>query len=146
MWDVFGKVTGMPVWKLLGGSVRQRVRVYTGIGGNTPEQCAVNAKKAIEAGFSAVKMGISTQPVRFIETPESIDKMVARVAAVRDAIGNQVDIAVDLHRRLSPTMAVILIKELEPPRLLFCGGTLSSRKQPTIIKAFAVNYDTNCNW
>ena len=119
MWDVFGKVTGMPVWKLLGGSVRQRVRVYTGIGGNTPEQCAVNAKKAIEAGFSAVKMGISTQPVRFIDTPESIDKMVARVAAVRDAIGNQVDIAVDLHRRLSPTMAVILIKELEPLRLLF---------------------------
>ena len=44
MWDVFGKVTGMPVWKLLGGSVRQRVRVYTGIGGNTPEQCAVNAE------------------------------------------------------------------------------------------------------
>ena len=76
MWDVFGKVTGMPVWKLLGGSVRQRVRVYTGIGGNTPEQCAVNAKKAIEAGFSAVKMGTSTQPVRFIDTPESIDKMV----------------------------------------------------------------------
>lgn len=119
MWDVFGKVTDMPVWKLLGGSVRQRVRVYTGIGGNTPEQCVESAEKAVEAGFSAVKMGISTQPVRFVDTPKSIDMMVARVVAVREAIGNQVDIAVDFHRRLSPTMAAILIKELEPLRLLF---------------------------
>ena len=119
LWDIKGKATNLPVWKLLGGSVRQRVRVYTGIGGNTPEQCVESAEKAVEAGFSAVKMGISTQPVRFVDTPKSIDMMVARVVAVREAIGNQVDIAVDFHRRLSPTMAAILIKELEPLRLLF---------------------------
>ena len=44
MWDVFGKVVGMPVWKLLGGSVRNRIRVYTGIGGTTPEVCAASAR------------------------------------------------------------------------------------------------------
>ena len=64
-------------------------------------------------------MGASPQPVRFVDTPKTIDAMVARVAAVREAVGDEVDIAVDLHRRLSPTMAVILVKELEPLRLLF---------------------------
>ena len=118
MWDVFGKVVGMPVWKLLGGSVRNRIRVYTGIGGTTPEECAESAKKAVASGFRAVKMGASPQPVRFVDTPKAIDTMVARVAAVRTAVGDEVDIAVDLHRRLSPTMGMILVKELEPFRLV----------------------------
>lgn len=119
MWDVFGKVVEMPVWKLLGGSVRKRIRVYTGIGGTTPEECAESAKKAVTSGFRAVKMGAASHPVRFVDTPKAIDTMVARVAAVRTAVGDEVDIAVDLHRRLSPTMAMILVKELEPLRLLF---------------------------
>jgi galactonate dehydratase len=119
MWDIFGKVVGMPVWKLLGGSVRQRVRVYTGIGGDTPEECAASARAAVAKGFRAVKMVITPTPIRFVDTPRVIDAMVGRVAAVRDAVGNDVDVAVDLHRRLSPTMAAIVIKELEPLRPLF---------------------------
>ncbi len=119
MWDVFGKSVGMPIWKLLGGSVRERVRVYTGIGGGTPEECARNAQKRVAEGFSAVKMVASSKPVRYIDNPKAIDEMVARVAAVREAVGKEVDIAVDLHRRLSPAMAIVLIKELEPFKLLF---------------------------
>lgn len=119
MWDVFGKVTGLPVWQLLGGSVRNRIRVYTGIGGTTPEECAAAARQAVAAGFRAVKMVVTPQPVRFVDTPKAIDAMVARVAAVREEVGNEVDIAVDLHRRLSPTMAIIVVKELEPLRPLF---------------------------
>ena len=119
MWDVFGKVVGMPVWKLLGGKVRDRIRVYTGTGGNEPAECAERATKAVEEGFRAVKMGASPRPVRFVDTPKTIDFMVSRVAAVREAVGDDVDIAVDLHRRLSPTMAAILVKELEPLRPLF---------------------------
>ena len=119
MWDVFGKKVGMPVWQLLGGKVRDRIRVYTGTGGTTPEECAENAKKAVERGFKAVKMGATPRPVRFVDTPKTIDFMVSRVAAVREAVGDDVDIAVDLHRRLSPTMARIFVKELEPLRPLF---------------------------
>jgi galactonate dehydratase len=119
MWDVFGKATGLPVWKLLGGSVRSRVRVYTGIGGTTPAQCAEEARQAVKEGFRAVKMVISPQPVRFVDTAQAIETMVARVAAVREAVGAEVDIAVDLHRRLSPAMAAIILKELEPLRPLF---------------------------
>ena len=119
MWDVFGKMVGLPVWKLLGGKVRDRIRVYTGTGGATPEECAENASQKVAEGFRAVKMGASPSPVRFVDTPEKIDFMVSRVAAVREAVGYSVDIAVDLHRRLSPTMAAILVKELEPLRPLF---------------------------
>ena len=119
MWDVFGKVVGLPVWRLLGGSVRKRIRVYTGTGGTTPQQCAESAIKAVESGFNAVKMGASPRPVRFVDTPKAIDAMVSRVAAVREVVGDEVDIAVDLHRRLSPTMAAIVVKELEPLRPLF---------------------------
>jgi galactonate dehydratase len=54
-----------------------------------------------------------------VDTPKAIDEMVARVAAVREKVGKEVDIAVDLHRRLSPAMAIVLIKELEPLKLLF---------------------------
>ncbi len=119
MWDVFGKMVGLPVWKLLGGKVRDRIRVYTGTGGTTTEECAENASQKVAEGFRAVKMGASPSPVRFVDTPEKIDFMVSRVAAVREAVGYSVDIAVDLHRRLSPTMAAIFVKELEPLRPLF---------------------------
>jgi galactonate dehydratase len=119
MWDLFGKATNLPVWKLLGGSVRNRIRVYTGIGGTTPSECAKNAQDAVMAGFRAVKMVATPHPIRFVDTPKAIDEMVERVAAVREAVGNDVDVAVDLHRRLSPIMAAILLKELEPLHLLF---------------------------
>ena len=119
MWDVLGKATGMPVWKLLGGSVRKRIRVYTGIGGVTPAECAEQANQALKAGFRAVKMVVTPHPVRAVDTPATIDAMVARVAAVREMVGDEVDVAVDLHRRLSPTMAAIVVKELEPLRPLF---------------------------
>jgi galactonate dehydratase len=119
MWDVFGKMTGLPVWKLLGGSVRNRIRVYTGIEGTTASQCAEAARKAVEKGFRAVKLVVSPTPVRFVDTPQAIETMVGRVAAVREAVGKEVDIAVDLHRRLSPAMAAIIVKELEPLRPLF---------------------------
>jgi galactonate dehydratase len=119
MWDLFGKVTGRPVWQLLGGSVRKRIRVYTGIGGDTPAACAESARQAVDRGFRAVKMVATTEPVRFVDTPRALRAMVARVAAVREAVGDEVDVAVDLHRRLSPTMAAMLLQELEPLRPLF---------------------------
>jgi len=119
MWDIMGKVLNLPVWKLLGGSVRDRVRVYAGIGGDTPEACAEHACKQVAEGFTAIKMGIAVKPVRFVDTPKTVDGMVAWVAAVREAVGDDIDIAVDLHRRLSPRMATIAVRALEPYNLLF---------------------------
>ena len=120
MWDVMGKALGVPVWKLFGGSVRRRVRVYTGIGGgDSPASIAEVACQRVSEGFTALKMGGSPRPVRYVDNPKTIKEVVARVAAVREAVGDEVDIAVDLHRRFSPAMATIVVRELEPFHLMF---------------------------
>jgi galactonate dehydratase len=119
MWDVMGKALGVPVWKLFGGSVRRRVRVYTGIGGDSPESIADSARKRVAEGFTALKMGGSPKPVRYVDNAKTVKDVVARVAAVREAVGDEVDIAVDLHRRFSPAMATIVVRELEPFHLMF---------------------------
>ena len=86
MWDVMGKALGVPVWKLFGGSVRRRVRVYTGIGGDSPESIADSARKRVAEGFTALKMGGSPKPVRYVDNAKTVKDVVARVAAVREAV------------------------------------------------------------
>ena len=119
MWDVMGKALGLPIWKLLGGSVRDRVRVYAGTEGDTPEACAEHARRQVAEGFTAVKIVPVPRPIRYVEPPKTVGEIVARVAAVREAVGGEVDVAVDFHRRLSPAMSMIMLKELEPFKLLF---------------------------
>lgn len=135
MWDVMGKVYGKPVWKLLGGSVRDRIRVYTGIGGGRNlEELAENARQKVTEGFTALKMVISPDPVRYIDSPKVVEEMVARVSVVREVVGNEVDIAVDFHRRLSPAMSIVLLKELEPLKLLFAEEPCHPENNEALIK------------
>ena len=117
--DILGKSLGAPVWRLLGGPVRDRIRVYSGVGGPAPDQYAASARSAVAKGFTAVKMTPFPEPVRYIDTPAVVDDVVSRVAAVREAVGSQVDVAIDFHRAVSPAMARILVRELEPLRPMF---------------------------
>ena len=117
--DILGKSLGAPIWRLLGGPVRDRIRVYSGIGGPGPREYAASARSAVAKGFTAVKMTPFPDPVRYIDTPAVVDDVVSRVAAVREAVGSQVDVAIDFHRAVSPAMARILVKELEPLRPMF---------------------------
>ncbi len=75
--------------------------------------------RRVEEGFTALKMCPAPGPVRHVENPKALKEMVSVVAAVREAVGYGVDLAVYLHRRFSPAMAIVLIKELEPLGLLF---------------------------
>ena len=117
--DILGKSVGLPVWQLLGGSVRDRMRVYGSAGGQTPEQCAANARRIVERGFTAFKTTPFPEPVRYIDSPAAVDQIIARIAAMREAVGPQIDIAIDFHRAVSPVMARILLAELEPLRPMF---------------------------
>lgn len=118
LWDIRGKYFNVPVYQLLGGPVRERIRVYAWIGGDDPEEATEQALARREQGFSAVKMN-ATGPVRRIDTPATLDKVVKRIAAVREAVGSNMDIAVDFHGRVSKSLAKILVRELEPLRPLF---------------------------
>lgn len=118
LWDIHGKLLGVPVYKLMGGSVRHKMRVYGWIGGDRPSDVAREAKKRMDAGMTAVKMN-GTEEMDWIDSYEKIDQVIERVQAIKDATGGKMDIAVDLHGRVHKSMARIIMKELEPYRLMF---------------------------
>lgn len=118
LWDIKGKALGVPVSELLGGPVRDRIRVYSWIGGDRPSETAAAAKAALERGFTAVKMN-GTDELQFVDTFDKVDRCLQSVAAVREAVGPNVGIGVDFHGRVHKPMAKILVKELAPYRLMF---------------------------
>ncbi|WP_409341261.1 galactonate dehydratase [Paenibacillus sp. MBLB4367] len=118
LWDIKGKCYGAPVYDLLGGACRDRTRVYCWIGGDRPSDVGDAAKRQIEAGFTAVKMN-GTEEMHYIDSFAKVDQAVARIAAVRDAVGAEIGIGIDFHGRVHKAMAKVLAKELEPFRPMF---------------------------
>lgn len=118
LWDIKGKFHGMPVYEFLGGKVRQSIRVYRWIGGDRPDDVRSGAAEAVAQGYSAIKMN-GTNEMRWIDDYTHIDALVARVAAIREEAGADFGIAVDFHGRVHKTMAKLLMRELEPFRLMF---------------------------
>jgi len=118
LWDIAGKTYGVPVHRLLGGPVRDRARMYGWIGGDRPADVAEQAGAQVEAGFTAVKMNGSAA-LAPIETPAATAAIVRRVAAVREAVGDECDLVVDFHGRMSTAMSRRLLPLLEPLHPLF---------------------------
>ncbi|UCU97625.1 galactonate dehydratase [Acidovorax radicis] len=118
LWDIKGKALGVPVSELLGGNVRDRIRVYSWIGGDRPNETAQQAKDAVARGFTAVKMN-GTEEMQYVDTFDKVERCLQNVAAVREAVGPHVGIGVDFHGRVHRPMAKVLVKELEPYRLMF---------------------------
>jgi len=118
LWDIKGKAFGVPVHQLLGGRLRDRIRVYSWIGGDRPADTAAAAKEAASRGFSAVKMN-ATEELQIVDSHAKIDAVVARVGAIREALGPHFGIGVDFHGRVHRPMAKVLAKELDPFDLMF---------------------------
>lgn len=118
LWDIKGKFYNMPVYEMLGGAARDKIRVYSWIGGDRPSDVAAAAKEKLDAGFTAVKMN-ATEEMDYIDTTSSVESVLTRIAAVREVVGKDVGIGIDFHGRVHKTMAKILAKELEPYRPMF---------------------------
>ncbi|MFE5307621.1 galactonate dehydratase [Isoptericola sp. NPDC056573] len=118
LWDIKGKALGVPVHELLGGRVRDRIKVYSWIGGDRPAETAAAAREAVGRGFSAVKMN-GPEELQYLDTRDKVEKVVANVAAVREAVGPDVGIGVDFHGRVHRPMARVLLEALEPYHLMF---------------------------
>jgi galactonate dehydratase len=118
LWDIAGKSLGVPVSQLLGGAVRDRIRVYSWIGGDDPADVAAAARDKVDAGFTAVKMN-GSGPLRPLDTPAAAQAVADRVAAVREVLGPDRDVAVDFHGRMSLAMARRTLPLLEPAAPLF---------------------------
>jgi galactonate dehydratase len=118
LWDIAGKTLGVPVSQLLGGAVRDRIRVYSWIGGDDPADVAAAAREKVAAGFTAVKMN-GSGPLRPLDTPAAAQAVADRVAAVREVLGPDRDVAVDFHGRMSLAMARRTLPLLEASAPLF---------------------------
>ena len=116
MWDIVGKATNQPVYNLLGGPVREKIRVYANgwyYKMTEPDDYARAAEKVIKMGFTAIKMDPVSGPWRNYLSRAQERKSVEVLRAVRDAVGPDVDILLDLHRRLSPMHAISLANDYE---------------------------------
>ncbi|MDR2647247.1 MAG: galactonate dehydratase [Oscillospiraceae bacterium] len=119
LWDIKGKFYGMPVYEFLGGAVRDKVKVYRGADGDTPETAARAILDAKAAGYTAIKMNAVNRANDWVSGFRVIDQISARVGAMREAVGYDVDIAMDCHGRLHKAMARELLAEMEQYHLLF---------------------------
>lgn len=113
LWDIAGKALNVPVWQLLGGRVRDKIRIYSWIGGDRPADVAEAALACKEQGFTAAKMNASAE-LRLIDTPAQVRGIVDRLATVRETVGEDFDIALDFHGRLTSAMARRVLPLLEP--------------------------------
>ncbi|MFY8220487.1 MAG: galactonate dehydratase [Pirellulales bacterium] len=135
LWDIKGKSLGVPVYDLLGGKVRDRIRVYSWIGGDRPGETAAQAKERAARGFTAIKMNASEE-LQYVDTFDKVDRVLANVAAIREAVGPHFGIGVDFHGRVHKPMAKVLFKELEPYRLMFIEEPVLSEHADSL-KEFA---------
>ena len=121
LWDILGKSLGVPVWRLLGGQFRDRIRVYQSPRGSTPEDLAEDAVRLIERyGYTALKIG--PQPPGWAGMPYSqvVRESAKRLEAVRKAVGEDIEIGVDAHARIfEPVRAIEMAEALRPYRPFF---------------------------
>ena len=129
LWDVLGKSLGVPIYQLLGGKYRERIRLYADVGhgeGNTPKSWAKRAREGVKDGYQAIKFDIDNSANelrqdavnRELSTAE-LDKMTSLVAAAREAVGDEIDISIDCHSLYSVHSAIKLAECLEPFDLMF---------------------------
>ena len=131
LWDIKGKYHNTPVHQLLGGQVRDRIKVYAWVGGDRPADIVQSAQKAIGDGFSATKMNL-TEELQVVDHLSKVDAAVERIASLREAVGNKLDIAVDFHGRVHAPMAKVLIKAIEPYAPLFIEEPVLSEQLETM--------------
>lgn len=118
LWDIKGKFFNAPIYQLIGGKTRDKMKVYSWINGDRTIDIADAAKQAKADGFTAIKMN-GTDKMQYVDSYEKIDRVLKRVAAVREAVGTSLDVGIDFHGRLHKPMAKILAKELEPFHPMF---------------------------
>lgn len=122
LWDIRGKAAGLPVYRLLGGAHRDRIRVYANgwyTNPGTPAQNADEARAVVDAGYTAMKFDPFGQRNYYKISLEEAQLAEDRVAAVREAVGPNVDILVEAHAKFDVMNAIQLGKRLEPYRPLF---------------------------
>lgn len=131
LWDIKGKAAGLPVHALLGGKCRDKIKVYSWIGGDRPSDVANNARDVMQRGFKAIKLN-GCEEMQIVDSNAKIDAAVATIATIREAVGYELGIGVDFHGRVQKPMAKVLAKELEQFRLMFIEEPVLSENKEAL--------------
>ncbi len=118
LWDIKGKALGVPVYQLLGGLVRDRMKTYRWVGGDRPADIIAQIKALQAHGYDTFKFN-GTEEFAMLETARAVDAAVEKVGEIRAAFGQSIDFGIDFHGRVSMPMVKVLLRELEPLRPLF---------------------------
>jgi len=118
LWDILGKSLNVPVYQLLGGRVRDRIRIYGQIGSRRPEILLERFRRLRDKGMTMAKFG-PWWATTIVDSPAVVERAVNMMAVVREAAGSKFDLALDCHGRLSPAMAIRFAKALEPYHPMF---------------------------
>jgi galactonate dehydratase len=119
LWDILGQALGQPIWRLLGGKARDRIQMYVHAGGSSPEQYAKNWLQAKDEGWTGCKAAFITTQGDVIDPVRSVREGIANLKAVREAVGPDFRICIDLHGKATPTMAVDFCSRAEEYRPFF---------------------------
>lgn len=125
LWDLEGRARDMAVHRFLGGPVREQTRAYAWVGGDRPDKVVGEIGERLKQGFGAVKMN-ATGPLDYVDRHAAIEQVVARVAAVREEFGYDVEVALDFHGRVHRAMAKSLFRELEQFHLMWIEEPVAS--------------------
>ena len=125
LWDIKGKFLNQPIYSLLGGPVRDKVRSYCWIGGDRPADLVESAKKMQAIGYDAVKFNICSE-LQIVDSYKKIDGIVKQLDELRTAVGVDMDLAFDFHGRVHEPMAKVLLHELEYLRPIFVEDAVVS--------------------
>jgi galactonate dehydratase len=119
LWDIKGQRYQAPIWDLLGGKCRDKVRLHLLMGGGAPEEVHANARAAAGEGFTAIKFDPVPPGYGDLPLPALVAAIVERVAAAREAVGNDVDVILEIHRKLTPLQAIPVAEAVRPFQPLF---------------------------
>jgi len=118
LWDIRGKSLGLPIYDLLGGPVRDKMRVYSWIGGDDPAEAGAAAAEKVAQGYTALKMN-GAGAMEWIDSAVKAEDAANRLAGIRDAVGYDIGVGIDFHGRVHKGMAKRLLSELEPYKPMF---------------------------
>lgn len=118
LWDIKGKYYQAPIYDLMGGACRTKTRIYSWVGGDRPQDIVESVRAVKESGVTAIKMN-ATEELQYIDSFKKVERVLNRVASIREAFGYDIDIGIDFHGRVHKPMAKVLAKELEPFHPMF---------------------------
>jgi L-alanine-DL-glutamate epimerase-like enolase superfamily enzyme len=141
LWDILGQSLGAPIYKLLGGAARKRIRLYKDVGGATTEQLVDSFLKAKSEGYTAAKSGFITVNNDLVIPAYAVREGAKKLEAVRKAVGDDFDICIDAHGKLTTVMAIDFCSRIEELRPFFVEeatqledlGELELLRQKTIV-------------